>query len=97
MTKEKKQQDRAQAAALDLFNTLARLGIWRCHLVMGDKLTGEFDELTVTGMQEAALASDLDDITVTLAKKPLVKEMMIEATPDGVTEGEEVVGDAEQL
>jgi hypothetical protein len=96
MAKEKA-QNRAQEAALDMFNTMARFGIWRCHLVMGDPLTGEFEELTVTGMQEAGLLSELDGITVTLAKKPPSKEMVIESTPEGTTEREEDAGDAEQL
>jgi hypothetical protein len=96
MTKEKA-QNRAQEAALDMFNTMARFGIWRCHLVIGDKLTGEFEGLTVTGMQEAGLLSDLDGITVTLAKKPPSKEMVIESTPEDTTEKEEEAGNAQQL
>lgn len=84
-----KLQDKAQAAALDLFNTLTRFGIWRCHLVMGEKLTGEFEALTVVGMQMAAMESDLDDIQMTLAPKPHKKEMVIERTPEGTTTREE--------
>ena len=93
MSKDKKQA-RAQEAALDMFNTMSRFGIWRCHLVMGGELTGEFADLTVVGMNEAGLASDLDDITVTLARKTESREVVIETTPEGTTEREEVVGDA---
>ena len=53
--KLKKKQEAAQAAAYDLFNTLTRLGVWQAHLVVGQPITGEFEELTLVGMQEAAL------------------------------------------
>ena len=95
--KLKKEQDKAQAAVLDLFNTLTRFGIWRCHLVMGVKLTGEFEDLTVVGMQMAAMESNLDDIQMTLAPKPPTKTIAIESTPGMTTEkevdAEEPVGD----
>jgi len=87
--KMEKNQAKAQAAVLDLFNTLTRFGIWRCHFVMGQKLTGEFEALTVVGMQMAALESDLDDVQMTLSPKPPSKNMVIESTPEGTTEKEE--------
>ena len=89
--KLEKKQEKAQAAVLDLFNTMARFGIWRCHLVTGERLTGEFEDLTVVGMQMAAMESNLTDIQMTLAPKPPTKTITIETTPEGTTEKEEVV------
>jgi len=84
-SKLKKQQERAQAAAFDLFNTLTRLGIWQCNLVMGKKLVGEFESLTVTGMYEASMLSDLDNVMITLKAEPEKTRIEIETTPEGQT------------
>jgi hypothetical protein len=84
--KAKKLQEKAQAAAYDLFNTLTRMGIYETHLMLGDRLTGEFEELTLSGLQEAALLSDIDDVTITL--RPRLEKMVdVEIPP------EEPVGD----
>ena len=89
--KVKKLQEKAQAAAYDVFNTLTRLGVWQAHLVVGQPITGEFEELTLAGMTEAALLSDLDNISVTLAQKPR-KEVEITTTPEEV-DADEPSGD----
>lgn len=86
--KLKKKQEAAQAAAYDLFNTLTRMGVWQAHFVVGSPITGEFEEMTLVGMQEAALLSDLDNINLTLARRPERKHIEIEATPNGTTEKE---------
>lgn len=89
-SKIRKKQERAQAAAFDLFNTLKRLGAWRCHLVIGRRLgeevaAGEFEHLSIAGMNEAAMESTLDDITITFARPPEKQMVEIETTPEGET------------
>ena len=98
-SKLKKRQERAQAAAFDMFNTMARLGVWQCHLVIGkeamdgEAVSGEFEGLLLAGFTEAGMDSDLDGITVTLARRPEKKMVESTTTADGVTTEEEVGDD----
>jgi len=94
--KVKKLQEKAQAAAYDLFNTLTRMGIYRTHMVLGDRLTGEFEALTVVGMYEAALLSDIDEVNITLRPRPenlIETDVTSESTTEKEVSAEEPSGD----
>jgi hypothetical protein len=85
-SKLKKKQERAQAAAFDMFNTMARHGVWRCHLAIGahpgeQAPSGEFEGLTLAGAGEAAIDSDLTEVIVTFARPPERKAEKAVAPP----------------
>jgi len=65
---------------------LHALGVWRMHLMIGAQNGKAFKYLTMTGMQEAVLFSNIDDFTLTLKAKP--EEMVVAETT-----AEEYVGD----